>query len=496
MSYIKKVSFSSLFLFLSIILSAQKQTIKLNITDLMRTAADQSPSALVAKYNFLASYWQFCTYKAQILPSIELNASAGQYNRSLVSLQNYETGSINYVQNNNLQNAVSLSVDQNIALTGGTISLITSLSRLDQFSPDKMVTYYSKPINIYYTQPIKAFNSFKWNKIIEPKQFENAKREYLESIEAINIEAITLFFNALAAQLNLDMAAKNLQFAGTAVSIAQERYLLGSVNKNDLLQLRLRMNNNKLSLNDCKINLEVAIMKLRSFLGYNDNVNIELIAPEEIPVIQLDFNDVFEKALLNSSQNLTNELNLLNAKQSVAKAKSGMGLQATFFAQFGLTQKDNSASGAYRNPMDQEIFGLSLSLPILDWGLGKGKVKLAKSNEDVIKTQVEQAQSEFRQNILISVLQFNNQKSQCDVSQEADSIARISYIISIDRFKNGTIGVMELNNAQSEKDESAKRHLSDLSNYWTYYYTIRKLTLFDFLNKSNITADFDKIVGN
>ncbi len=496
MSYIKKVSFSCLFLFLSIILSAQKQTIRLDLVELVKTAQDQSPSALAAKYNYQASYWQFCTYKAQILPSAELSASAGQYNRSLVSLQNYETGAINYVRNDNLQNSLSLSIDQNIALTGGTVSVITSLSRLDQFSPNKTVTFYSKPVNIYYTQPINSFNSFKWDKKIEPKKFESAKRVYIEAMERINISAITLFFEVLSARTNLDMAQKNLQFSETAVKIAQERYLIGSVNKNDLLQLQLRFNNDKLAVNDSKINLEVALLGLRSFLGYNDNANIEVIAPENIPDVKLEFDDVYNRALENSSQAIANELSLLNAGQAVAQARALKGLQATLYAQFGLTQKGVSAPDAFRSPMDQEIFGLSLSIPIVDWGLGKGKVKLAKSKEEVIKTQVEQALSEYRQNILISVLQFNNQRSQCEVSQEADSIAKANYDVSIERFRNGTIGVMELNNSQSEKDEASKRHLLDLSNFWKYYYTIRKITLFDYLTNNKITADFDKLAGN
>ncbi len=491
--------FSFIIMLLSAVtnLSAQKQTIRLTLDELVKTAADQSPAAVAAKYNFLASYWQFCTYKAQLLPSASLNASAGKYNRSLVSLQNYETGAINYVQNDNLQNSLSLSMSQNIALTGGTVSVITSLSRLDQFSPDKEVTFYSNPVNIYYNQPINAFNSLKWDKKIEPKKFESAKRVYIEAMENISVQAVTLFFSALSAQSSLDLAMKNLQFSETAVKIAGERYKIGSIDKKDLLQLQLRLNNDKLSVNDARINLETAMLSLRSYLGYNENADFLLLAPDNLPEVNLSYEDVYTRALENTSEELNNELSLLNAGQSVAQAKASRGLQATLYAQFGLTQKGETTAGAYRNPMDQEIMGLSISMPIVDWGLGKGKVKLAKSKEEVIKTQVDQARMEFRQNILISVLQFNNQLSQCSVSKQADSIATVNFGITSERFRNGTIGILELNTSRSEKDEAAKRYLSDLSNYWKYYYKIRVITLFDYLSKSKIDADFDKLItGN
>ena len=105
-------------------------------------------------------------------------------------MQNSETGEINFVNNDNLRNTLTLSVDQNFALLGGTFSLYTSLNSLNQFSPDKKTTWNSQPINISYNQPIRAFNTLKWEKKIEPKRFEMAKMTYLESMESISVLAV------------------------------------------------------------------------------------------------------------------------------------------------------------------------------------------------------------------------------------------------------------------------------------------------------------------
>lgn len=104
--------------------SAQKIKLRITLEEAIVIAKDQSPSALVAKHNFLSSYWQFRSFRAQLLPSLNLSATLGNYNRSLVPLQNSETGEINYVANNNMKNSLSLSIDQNIALTGGRVSLL------------------------------------------------------------------------------------------------------------------------------------------------------------------------------------------------------------------------------------------------------------------------------------------------------------------------------------------------------------------------------------
>jgi outer membrane protein TolC len=153
-------------------------SLRLTLEEVISTAREQSVPALRAKHQFVVSYWRYRTYKAQFLPSLNLSANLGQYNRSLVGVQNSETGKINYVENNNLTNSLNLSIDQAIPSTGGSVSVYTSLSRLDQFSPIDNTTYNSQPINIYYNLPIKAFNSLKWEKKIAPKEFELAKKTY------------------------------------------------------------------------------------------------------------------------------------------------------------------------------------------------------------------------------------------------------------------------------------------------------------------------------
>ncbi len=468
----------------------------MTLDEAITTAREQSPTAMIAKYNFLAGYWRYRTYKAKFLPSLNLNAALGSYSRCLAKLQDAETGKFNYVENNNMNNTLSLSVDQNIGITGGTLSLTSSLNRLDQFAPNDNLTYNSTPVSLVYSQPINGYNSFRWEKIIEPKEYERIQRVYLESMESINVEATDRFFSVLSAQKNLEMAEKNFAATQLSVSIAEKRYEIGSITNNELLQLKMSLYNAQLSINDCRMSFESAMLDLRSYLGYNESVTIELIMPEMGPEIQLDYPDVLDRALKNSSANLSNELDMLSARQEVAEAKSNAGLKANLFAQFGVNQKGERLADSYRNPMDQEIVGLSLSLPILDWGLGRGKIKLAKSREEVAKTQIEQTESEYRQEILIKVMQFNNQNMQCSISARNDSIAKLRYDITMERFKNGSISVTELNTAQTEKDNAVKRYISDLNNYWKYFYSIRKISLYDYLNKKEITTDFNLLTEN
>lgn len=467
----------------------------MSLQDVIETAHAQSPSAVLAKHNFIVNYWQFRTYKAQFLPALNLQGSLGNYNRSLVPLQDAQTGEIGYLENNNLSNTLGISVDQNLPFTGGSLSIVTSLNRLDQFSPADMVTYNSQPVKITYSQPINAYNSLKWEKKIEPKRFELAKREYLSAMESITVTATTYFFDLLLAQKKVEMAQESYCNTGQMYRIANERFSIGSITKDELLQMELKLLNDSLSIGDNQLAQKTAMQRLRNFLGYNDKVGISLKEPPMNMDIVIDFEDVMNLIALNSPEILENEIQILSAHEAIAKAESNAGLTASLYAQFGLNQVGEDLNRAYRSPLDQEILGLSVFLPIVDWGLGKGKVKVAKSQAKVVESQIEQAENKLREDITLQVLRFNQQGGQCNVSRKADEVGRNRYATTKERFLNGTVSVTELNNAQHEMDNARLRYLQELSNYWIYYYSIQKATLFNFITNEKVDANFEELTN-
>ena len=127
--------------------------------------------------------------------------------------------------------------------------------------------------------------------------------------------------------------------------------------------------------------------------------------------------------------------------------------------------------------------------------LGKGKVKVAKSQYQVVESQREQDEQKMKEDVMLNVMQFNLQGDRCRISAKADSVGKQRYEFARERFLSGAISVTELNTAQSEMDDATTSYLQSLNDYWKYYYQIRQLSLFDYINGKNITEDFEKLVG-
>ena len=386
---------------------------RMTLSEAIRTARTNSVEALETRQAFISTYWAYRSYKANRLPGVNLNGNLMNFDRSLTLLQNPEDGTLKYVSSNNLQNGIALEINQNITFTGGTLTLVSDLSRIDQFGASKSLTWYSRPVTLSYYQPLFTYNQFKWDKKIEPKEYERGKREYLERMEGITIDAVYAYHNLLLARMNNEISKSNFENSGKMLRIAKERLQLGNVTRAEYLQLELRMLNDSISINETAVQVREAQMILNSLLGYDESFEIEPVIESELPDIQMDYDLVMSKSLNNSSFCLSNELSLLNAESAVAYAKASRGFSFALNARFGMSQTGPEFPQAYKNLLDQEVVGITFRIPIFDWGLGKGKVQKAKAAQEVVKAQVTQAENDFRRQMFTAVSEFNNQKQQC-----------------------------------------------------------------------------------
>lgn len=466
----------------------------MNLSETIHIARNQSVEALEARQAFISTYWAYRSYKASRLPSFYMYGNLMNFDRSLTLLQNPEDGTLNYVSSNNLQNSVGLQVNQNITFTGGTLSVATDLSRIDQFGMNKSLTWYSRPVTVSYYQPLFTYNQFKWDKKIEPKEYEKGKREYLERMEDITIDAVYAYHNLLLAKTNNTISKSNFENSGNMLKIAGERLQLGDVTKAEYLQLELRVLNDSISINETAVAVRQAQMQLNSLLGYDESYEIIPDAEDRLPDIQMDYELVMEKSLKNSSFSLRNELSLLNAESDVAYAKASRGFSFALNARFGMSQTGPQLPETYKNLLDQEVVGITFSIPIFDWGLGKGKVQKAKAAQEVVRAQVQQSENDYRRQLYTAVNQFNNQRQQCLVSRKAMFIASERYELTMHRFREGNASVTDLNMAQSENDSALRQYISDLCNFWIYYYTLRQHTLYDFIKGCDLEIDIYEMI--
>ena len=243
---------------------------EMTLQEAISMAREHSVGALKARQAFISRYWAFKSYEASLRPSISLYGELFSYDRSLSLLKSYDDGSIRYVGSDYLTNSLGLRLNQNIPLTGGTLTLFSDLSRVDQFSPIHQNNYYTQPVTVSLRQPLFSFNQFKWDEIIEPKEYERGRRTYIESMEQIGLDAVEAYFRLLRSRMDNEIAKSNYSDTRIMYKVAGERMKLGSVTRDEYLQLELRMLNDSIGINESAVALREAQMAFNSVLGLDE----------------------------------------------------------------------------------------------------------------------------------------------------------------------------------------------------------------------------------
>jgi outer membrane protein len=469
----------------------QMKARRLTLEDAISIAKDQSPDVLNARQQFRASYWDYRKFRGAYLPQVNLGATMPDLNRSInkIYYNKVEMYDLSY----SIDYMADLNLNQRVGFTGGTFFIGSGLKRLDTFAPDT-TSYVSTPFNIGYTQPIFKFNSYRWERKIQPMKYEEAKKKLLENIEQVNIVATNYFFDLLEAQVEKKIAMTNLLNYDTLYRIAKGRFELGKIAENDKLKLELNLLKAEAALENADLGLDNALFRFKSFLRIKDTIPIDLLPPSYIDFKRVDPNLAMDKALANSSSVISMKRKLLEAERDVRQAKMDNRFDADLTASFGYTQTANEIRDVYKNPLDQQRVTLTVIIPILDWGISRGTIKIAESQAEITKNSVEQERIDFERSIYLKVMQFNMQKNQLKIAAKSDTVAKKTYEVTKGRYLIGRANdVTDLNNAQIDMDSSEKSYYSTLQTYWISYFELRKLTLFDFERNQPLQFDFSAI---
>jgi outer membrane protein TolC len=477
----KKILITFCFL-LSFTLHGQRQ---ITLNQAIEIAQKKSPEYKTLINQNQASYWRYRNFKASFLPQLRLDATIPSYSNSIIRQIN-DQGEDDFVQTNQSRLAGNLSLNQNLALTGGTLSFNSSLERVDLFTND--ATRFSViPFSINYRQNSLFYNEFKWNKKIEPLIYEEAKKDFIEGMETISLNTTRSFFALLKAQVQMKIAKSNLSNQDTLFQISKGRFKMGKIAENDLLQIELSVLNSRNNVTTNEINIKRTSQNLSRYLDL-ESENLFLKAPKELSTFTVTVEKALKEAKSNRKAVIEFRRKRLEAEQDVAEVRGSNRLQLRLNANFGVSQQGANFNNLFEDYNQQQNVSVSLGIPILDWGVSKSRRKLVEANKNLINTNIEQDEQEFEQEIYLHTLNWQNQRSFLETAKKAQEIAIRRYEITKKRFILGKITITDLNLALQEKDRAVLQYLNSLEKFWLDYYILRKLTLFDFLENKKIDA--------
>lgn len=460
-------------------LNTSSQSLVFGLEQSIEYAKLNSPLSRAARYALLSAKWRFRSFRADLLPSISLTGDAPNYNKSIFS-NTLDNGTVTFSSRTQSEASLGVSIDQNIMPTGGRLSLSSGLTRLGIFQSENTYLWQSTPLVASYRQPLNQFNSLKWRAITEPLRYRIAQKQYVEDLENLAFTVTQSFFDLLLAKINVEVAEFNVTVNDSIYNISQGRFQVGSIAENELLQSELEFRNARNSLTTAGINYLRIEEEFKALLGLDDDEILEIILPSVAPSIGLDVEQAYELARENNSTALQFELNELLADQTYDQARKSTGLSATLQASFGLNQTSQDFDQLYDDPQNRQFFSLGFEVPIFNWGKNMAEIKSARNDQMETANTIAYQKRQFELSIKSTVREFPQLRDQVELARISDEIATRRYGVSKNRYLIGRIDVTNLFIAQNEKDGARRNYIQALRSYWTGYYNLRRLTLYDF----------------
>ena len=476
---------------LSMLVGYAQHMVRLTLAKTLELAKESSLAAFRYKNMYLSGYWENRTYKANRLPSLTLDLMPARYYRYIT--QRYDSGNDTdvYRQQQMFSAGGGLSIRQNFDWLGGTFYIDSNLEYMRNFGETKSTQFSSIPLRIGYSQNLIGYNAFRWERKIEPLKFERAKKEFIYNTEVLSEEAVRHFFNLAMAQADHRLAKENMISTDTLYKIGLERQKIAVISQADLLTLQLDRVNAQNTLENAQMALKRARFALALFLNMDKDTEIEIDLPGRPHDISIPLEVALDMAKRNNPQYLHQRQNILEAERYVNKTRVESRMNASVNASIGFNQVAETLKGAYSNPLQQELVSVSISIPLVDWGVRKGKFNMAINNLNVAKITARQEEINLEEEVSMTVNDFTIQQHLIASAAEALELAEIAYDQTKKRFIIGKADVNSLTLSLARQQEAHKNYISALQNYWLNYYKIRQLTLHDFATGISLADRFD-----
>lgn len=141
---------------------------------------------------------------------------------------------------------------------------------------------------------------------------------------------------------------------------------------------------------------------------------------------------------------------------------------------------DNENFGkVYNSPTSNPAVGLSVNIPIWDWGERNARIQAQEVSMKSQKLDLEQDKIQMRMDIRRAYRSVQTQMPRIAIARKNVENAERTYDINLERYINGDLSGIDLNQFQTQLSSKKIELARSLINYKTQLLDLKILTLYD-----------------
>ena len=460
---------------------------RLTLSEAITLAKEQGLRMQAASQQLSAGKWQAQAFSARLRPQVFLTGNALNLDHGINPIT-LPDGTTQFVGQSNNQSTLGLLLSQPIAETGGTLQMESALSRNDQFGNLSRRSWQSTPFTLGINQPIFQPRTLEWQKRAQQATTSLIQHQFLENREDAGIEVVDAFTALYVADVTARSAASNAAISDTIFRVNQQRYSAARIDRIELGRSELFALHQRINRDNVAVVREQAAATLLRLLNLPRTTVLELEAPDSIPREDIDPDLAAQEATRNSSLRDQLELDAINADHDVDVARFSNGFNASVNAGVGFNQTAPTFPDAYQSPLGKQRFTVGVTLPIAQWGAGNADVQVAKALQSEAALNGRMRREQLTDDARGAAQLVVQAVQSVGLAARSDTLAALQFAIARNQYASGSITISDLLQIQQDKDNAVADHVQAIRGFWTQYYRLQRITLYDFIKRTPLTT--------
>jgi outer membrane protein len=433
--------------------------------------------------------------RSSLMTKVNLNMTIPEYTETIRQWEDSLGISFYPVRQNTINSFLTISqplpTDGSLYIRSGVHSLV-DYNAEDRFAQITSSVGFRQPIGALYGYN-NIRSAHKQAKLAYELSLKQLKREELNLI----YEVSQTFYYLLSDMERLNIARQSLERQQEAYNIAQSKYLAGLIREVESLQMEVDLGEAVNNYDMAQFNYNSQSNLFKEYLAIDLRDSIVLKSDLSYNMVFVDLEKALTMALENRPELRENEIQMEIQEMEIKRRRAAGRLNGDILFNYNFIGVDKSQlsvpvgtafNNTWQNLQDRPGsfgVGLTLSIPILDWGENRARVNSAEAVLTQYAYQMEGSKVAIEREIRTTVDRLQNSLKRLQLLEKNIQVAEKSFDISRQQYSSGDIDSQSM---ALERERLNTAYISRLESFITY-----KLMLSDLMRKT--FYDFEKGVS-
>jgi outer membrane protein len=447
----------------------------------LEIAMESSPSMQQTRLSLEESQEKLNAQRARLKSQFSITLNPFEYDKT----NRFDQQTSEWFVNESASSGGTFAVTQRILPTDGELTLVNRFSydysyTESAYASDPVSKTFNNRLYLQFTQPIFTYNQTRMELEKVELDYEASLIRYLLMKLSMERDVSRDFYAVYSNQQQLAIAQEELENNQESYNIIKNKVDGGLAALEELYQAEVSLATSQSSVYTAELNLQNSLDEFKVLIGLPLDTEVMIAAEIKADTVEVDQAMAIDHALANRMELREKQIDLENADFNLIQARSTNEFAGSISASIGVQANNEALGDLFVTPTNTPAIGLTLNIPLFDWGERKSEIKAAEASLQNSQLSYQVEETDIQVNIRSIVRGLKNLENQVRIQEMTVENAQLAYDINLERYRNGDLTSMDLGMFQNQLSDAKMSRTNAIIDYRIELLNLKIQTLYDF----------------